>query len=236
MRGISDPTTTPGVTTRWAPTDQATRTLLLCGVAAGPIYVALGGLQVLTRDGYDLTRHTLSLMSNGDLGWIQISNFLLTGLLVIACATGMRRVLPAGRAGTWGPRLLGVHGIGLLAGGVFVADPYDGFPPGTPPGIPASVSWHGALHMVASMVTFLSLIAACGVFARLFASLGHRGPAAYAAGTALCYVAVSAGFFSSSGQGWIVVALHAAVVLGWAWISTTAGWLRSAHPAGPVRR
>ena len=98
--------------------NQATRTLLLCGVAAGPIYVVVGGLQVLLRDGYDLTCHPLSLTSNGDLGWIQITNFLLTGLLVLACATGMRRVLPPGRGSTWGPRLLSVHAIGLLAAGV----------------------------------------------------------------------------------------------------------------------
>lgn len=239
MRSVGDGTTTRGLTSRWAPTgtSQATRTLLLCGVAAGPIYVVVGGLQVLLRDGYDLTRHSLSLMSNGDLGWIQITNFLLTGLLVLACATGIRRVLPPGRGSTWGPRLLSVHAIGLLAAGVFVADPYDGFPPGTPPGIPTSVSWHGALHMVAALVTFLSLSAACLVFARLFASLGRRGYAAYAAGTAVCYVAAFVAFFSSStGQGWPVVTLSAAVILGWTWISITAGWLRSGPPAEPVRR
>ena len=119
MRSVGDGTTTRGLTSRWAPTgtNQATRTLLLCGVAAGPIYVVVGGLQVLQRDGYDLTRHSLSLMSNGDLGWIQITNFLLTGLLVLACATGIRRVLPPGHGSTWGPRLLSVHAIGLLAPG-----------------------------------------------------------------------------------------------------------------------
>ena len=62
MRSVGDGTTTRGLTSRWAPTgtNQATRTLLLCGVAAGPIYVVVGGLQVLQRDGYDLTRHSLS--------------------------------------------------------------------------------------------------------------------------------------------------------------------------------
>jgi hypothetical membrane protein len=234
----SDGTTTGGLAARRAPasTDQATRTMLLSGVVAGPIYVVVGGIQVLTRDGFDLTRHSLSLMSNGDLGWIQITNFLLTGLLVVACAIGMRRVLPPWRAGTWGPRLLGVHGVGLLAAGAFVADPYDGFPPGTPPGMPTSVSGHGALHMVAALVAFLSLIAACLVFARLWVSLGRRGPAAYAAGTGVCYLAAFVGFFTSSGQGWSVVALSAAVVLGWAWLSITAGWLRSQRPAEPIRR
>jgi hypothetical protein len=65
--------------------------------------------------------------------------------------------------------------------------------------------------MVAALVTFLSLIAACLVFAHLFASLGRRGYAAYAAGTAVRYVAAFVAFFSSgTGQGWPVVTLSAA--------------------------
>jgi hypothetical protein len=46
MSSVGDGTTTRGLTGRWAPTgtNQATRTLLLC-VAAGPIYVVVGGLQ-----------------------------------------------------------------------------------------------------------------------------------------------------------------------------------------------
>jgi hypothetical protein len=40
--------------------------------------------QMLVRDGFDIRRHALSLLTNGDLGWIQILNFVLTGLLVIA--------------------------------------------------------------------------------------------------------------------------------------------------------
>src|SRR5678815_1626659 len=108
------------------------RRLLVCGAAAGPLYIALGVLQMLIRPGYDPTRHDLSLMSNGDLGWIQITNFVLSGFLVIAGALGMRRVLAGSRGGTWGPFLVGIYGLGLIGAGIFVADPALGFPPGTP--------------------------------------------------------------------------------------------------------
>jgi hypothetical membrane protein len=172
-------------------------------------------------------------MSNGDLGWIQITNFVLTGLLVVACAIGVRRMLPPGNAGAWGPRLLGIHGLGLIAAGIFVADPYDGFPPGTPPGVPQSVSWHGALHLVAAMVTFLSLIAACLVFARLYARRGRPGRATYAATTGVCYLAACAALFSGSGQAWIAIAFNVAVVLGWLWISVTAAQLLHGPPTAP---
>ena len=54
-----------------------TETLLRCGIAAGPLYILVGLGQILTREGFDMRRHPLSLLSNGELGWIQIANFLL---------------------------------------------------------------------------------------------------------------------------------------------------------------
>ncbi len=74
-------------------TTKLTRALLACGVVAGPLFTVVGLTQAFTRPGFDLTRHALSLLENGDLGWIQISSFLLTGLLFIACAVGMGQVL-----------------------------------------------------------------------------------------------------------------------------------------------
>ncbi len=68
-----------------------TRTLLAGGIAAGPLYVGVGAIEVLLRPGFDIRRHALSLMSNGDLGWIQIASFIASGALVIAGAVGMRR-------------------------------------------------------------------------------------------------------------------------------------------------
>ena len=68
-----------------------TRKLLICGALAGPIYIIVGLIQVFIRKGFDPTRHPLSVMSNGESGWIQIANFIASGLLVIACAVGMRR-------------------------------------------------------------------------------------------------------------------------------------------------
>src|SRR5438477_10670515 len=72
---------------------RLTRVLLICGLIAGPFYLVVGLIQALTRPGFDLLRHDLSLLANGNLGWIQISSFLLTGLLVLAFAVGMRQTL-----------------------------------------------------------------------------------------------------------------------------------------------
>jgi Protein of unknown function (DUF998) len=97
--------TTPGATVPETAPDATRRTparaLLTCGVVAGPLYVVVALLQVLVHDGFDLSRHPLSLLSLGDWGWIQITNFVIGGLLAIGFAIGLGRVLPPGRGGTW---------------------------------------------------------------------------------------------------------------------------------------
>ena len=59
--------------------------------------------QALTRDGFDLSRHAWSLLANGDLGWIQIANFIVTGLMIVAAAVGPAPAL-AGIGGPGRPR------------------------------------------------------------------------------------------------------------------------------------
>src|SRR5258708_15761258 len=77
-------------------TTKLTRALLACGVVAGPFYIVVGVLQLFIRPGFDNTRHMLSLLANGDLGWIQITNFEVSGLLTIAGAIGIRQGPPGG--------------------------------------------------------------------------------------------------------------------------------------------
>ena len=139
-----------------------TRSLLGYGVLAGPFYVVVGLAQALTREGYDLTRHDLSLLANGPLGWIQIADLILSGLMTVAAAVGMHRslrVLGGGRGSVWGPRLVAGYGVGLVGAGLFVADPMNGFPPGTPDGPPAVVTAGGIGHLVFGGLGFLCLIA-----------------------------------------------------------------------------
>jgi hypothetical membrane protein len=105
--------------------------LLTGGIIAGPIYILVGLVEVLTRPGFDPTRHDLSLMANGDWGWVHVALVIGTGLLTIGAAMGLRRALHGSRGGTWGPLLIGLYGVGLVGAGIFSADPAFGFPPGT---------------------------------------------------------------------------------------------------------
>jgi hypothetical protein len=192
--------------------------LLCCGVLAGPLYIVVGLVQALTRDGFHLTRHDLSLLANGRLGWIQIANLVATGLMTIAAAAGVRRSWRGVRGGTWAPILLGVYGAGLVAAGIFVADPTLGFPPGTPNG-PGAVSWHGLLHFVAGGIGFLALIAACFVVASHFSTDRRRGWAVYSRVTGLVFFAGFVGIASGSGNPATVLGFWVAVIAAWAWLS-----------------
>ena len=161
-----------------------TAQLLTAGIVAGPLFLVLWALQAFTRDGFDPGRHLISLLSLGDLGWIQIANFVVTGALFVACAVGLRRVLHPGRAGTWGPRLVGALGAGLIVAGSSSPTPVPASPPARRPERPRS-SWHGALHEVGYLLALLSWTPACFVFRRRFAALGRRGWARACVATAV---------------------------------------------------
>src|SRR5574341_1550578 len=82
--------------------DRPARRLLACGIASGPVFFAVAIAQALTRAGYDIRRNAISQLSLGELGWIQITSFIVTGLLAVACAIGARRALRGQRGGKIG--------------------------------------------------------------------------------------------------------------------------------------
>src|ERR1041385_4353426 len=101
---------------------RLTKALLTCGIVAGPLYIVLGLIQMAIRPGFDITRHSLSLLANGDLGWIQPLNFLVTGVLLLAGAAGLKRALQSGPGYKWAPRMFELYGLGLIGAGLFRAD------------------------------------------------------------------------------------------------------------------
>jgi hypothetical membrane protein len=203
-------------------TDIATcRALLTSGVIAGPLFVATATVQILTRDGFDLRRHPISLLSVGEYGWIQVLNFVLAGALSILFSIGVARVLAEGPGSRWGPRFLAIFGAGLVIGGIFKADPALGFPAGAPEGIPEHITTHAMIHAFAPPLSFLALIAACLVIARRLAADGLRRAALLTRIVAtVCFVLsvpVGPGFS---------IRLFVAVAVGFAWVAAYAVYLR----------
>jgi hypothetical protein len=198
---------------------SSTSALLICGAVAGPLFTVVALIEMLVRPGFDLRRHDLSLLSNGDGGWIQIANFVVAGLLTIVGAIGMKRVLRAGRGRTWAPLLIGIYGLGYIGAGMFLADPMNGFPPGTPSGPPASASWHSWMHLISGSLGFLALIAACFVFASRFASLGLRAWVVCSAAAGIVVTVAVVGISSGSQQPIVIIGFFTAATVGWAWLS-----------------
>lgn len=151
-----------------------TRWLLTGGVIGPVLFVVVLLVEGWTRADYDPMTMFGSLLGLGDLGWQQVANFVVSGLLVFAGAFGMRRVLTDGPGCRWGPLLIGLAGLGLILAGVFVTDPAQGYPPGAPAGMPSSPSWHGVLHLLASVLVFIGLPIAMVVMARRFRGEGSR--------------------------------------------------------------
>lgn len=199
--------------------------LLAGGLVAGPLYIAVVVLQMLTRDGYDISRHPASMLSNGEQGWIQIANFAVSGLLFVGSAIGLRRALRpiGGRGATWGPRLVGVFGSGMIGAAVFSADPADGFPVGTPTGPPTTLSWQGAVHFLVAQIAFLALMIACFVFARRFSALGDRGWAAFSGITGAVFLGTWALAFALMGSRPASVAFALGIALAVLWASLLSG-------------
>jgi hypothetical membrane protein len=203
---------------------RITKSLLGYGVIAGPVYVVAVAAQVTTRDGFDPTRHAASQLANGDLGWIQIATFLVTGAMTIAAAVGVRRAIGPGRQSAWASGLLGAYGVGLVAAGIFRADPSDGFPPGTPPGM-GEVSWHGLAHFAAAGIGFACLVAACFVLGSWFARNGQASWAWFSRITGLVFAASFFALSSGSGGAATILVFTAAVVLVWAWLAAVSAKL-----------
>jgi hypothetical membrane protein len=197
------------------PSTRVTRSLAGYGVIAGPVYVGVSLAQAVTRDGFDLGRHSWSQLAVGDWGWIQTANLVATGLMSLAFSVALRRTLAGGRGGRAVPVLVAMFGVGVLLAGVFPADPAAGFPVGM--ATPATPSVHGMLHLMTSGVGFLALAAAMVVMALRYASEHCRGRSAFSVVAAVALLGGFATIASGSAAG--VVAFTTGIITALTWLS-----------------
>jgi Protein of unknown function (DUF998) len=207
-----------------------TRWLLASGVIGPVLFVVMFLIEGAIRPDYDPMRTFVSQLSLGDQGWLQIANFVVSGLLIVAFAFGLRRVVASGRASRWGPIMVGLVGLGLIVSGVFVTDPALGYPPGAPPGLTASPSGHGLVHLLGALFVFGGLPVASFVFARRFRAQADRPWMIYSAtstvGLLLFYFAATASA-SSAGplRGVAGLLQRVSIGIGFAWITLLAARL-----------
>jgi hypothetical membrane protein len=208
-------TITSTATETCSPAQRITKSLLGYGVLAGVVFEASVIIDGLTRHGFRIAHDDASLLANGPLGWIQVTTFLVAGVMTIAGAVGAHRAM----ASRWAGRLIGIYGAGLIGGGIFSADPAGGFGPGAPAGKDTHISWHGYGHLISASIGFIALIAACFVVARYFSRKGRRGMAIYSRVTGVAFLAGFAGVTTGSSSSAIVLPFYAVVLAAFTWLA-----------------
>ncbi len=209
--------TTAGQPRRW------TRGLLRCGLAAGPVFVAVFLAEGAVRDGYRPLRHPVSSLALGPRGWIQAGSFVVTGALILAGAAGLALDSDLAAGSRTAPVLIGAAGAGLIGSAVFTTDPVSGYPPGTPDAL-AEPSRAGVAHDLAAIPVFVGLPAAALACSWRSWRAGQRGFALYSASTASTMLTTMALASAAFGQSPRLVNLggllqRASIITGFAWLS-----------------
>jgi len=195
--------------------------MLKAGVLVGPLFVGLSLILALASSGFDVTKHEVSLLLVGKLGWLQMINFTATGLLSIVCAFGLKRSLKSGRASKWGPTLMGVFGMLFIVAGFFHPDPQLGFPAGAPAGVPTLASVHANIHSLAFTLLAIATVANGFVFARRYFAERRAWGIYNIANSAAILVFVALGSsLMASGRGGLPL-LGAAIAITF-WVSAVA--------------
>ena len=202
--------------------DSRTRSLLICGALAGPVFSIVWFITGLTRANYDPMRHPISALALGESGWTQVASFLITGLLALALAYGLRKALQSHDASKWVFKLIGLVAIGFLGTGFFATDPLNGYPPGTPAMlIPPTVI--GSLHLLFASFIF-GLPMACFLLARLFAAQGAHNWTLYSRATTIAFIIIyliaMAGFLQVEGLvNYAGLFQRISITIGLAWMT-----------------
>src|SRR5579859_730356 len=169
----------------------STRLLLACGAIAPLLNIVVILILGATRPGYNAWQIPDSNLELGVGGWIQITNYIVCGVLLLGFAIGLRLLLRTGRGSTWGPILLGIYGLTFIGTGIFVTDPVLGYPLGAS----STPTVHGTLHDLFGQLQFISLAVTCFVLARRDAAdPARRGWSWYSLATGLLIAASDAVF------------------------------------------
>ena len=130
------------------------------GMIGSILFVGIFTLEGFLRPEYNPFSMFVSELSIGPRGWVQILNFIITGILLLIFALGIKTEFRQGKASKAGPILLLICATCLIVSGPFVMDPLS-----TPPD---QMSWHGIIHNILGAIFFSLSAVSCFVFFRRF--------------------------------------------------------------------
>ena len=132
------------------------------GILAPIIFVGVFTVEGVLRNGYDPMRMYISALSLGNRGWIQISNFIVLGLLLFIFTLGLSKEFQSGKASRGGIITLYIISVLFFISGPFVMDPTE---------TPADqMSVHGLIHGLSGGIVFLLMPIIIFIFLRRFFS------------------------------------------------------------------
>ncbi len=205
---------------------KRTKTLLLFGPLGSALFIIIFLIEGATREGYSTFRFPISSLSIGELGWIQITNFIISGSLIFLFAFGLRNGLLPSKDSKWIPRLIGAAGLGLIGAGIFTSDPVFGYPMTAPLAI-AQFTIHGHLHDFFSIFVFVCLPISCFKYQKRFTILNEQRWSLYSLLTAITmlitFVLAGIGFKQIIGLvEYAGVFQRLTIIIGFTWISAIA--------------
>ncbi len=198
----------------------------ICGVISGPLFILTFIIEGVMRKHYSQLHNPVSLLALGSFGWVQVVNFLITGLLVLVFANGMWRHYRTSRAMSISASLIAILAFGIIGAGVFTTDgssvQYHGL---------LAQTWHlsdeGILHRFFAGSTFFLLPASSFVMACQFCKWEEKGWAIYSVisgiGALFFFFLLANAIEQSHGSiGYAGLYERISIVIGLGWLSILA--------------
>jgi hypothetical membrane protein len=130
----------------------------IAGILGSAMFVTVFAIEGALRPGYRPLSTYVSALSIGPRGWVQITNFIVSGTLLLVFARGLAIKFKKEKTSQASAVLVAIIASGILFSGPFVMDPMD-----TPP---AQASVHGLVHSILGGIVFLLMPISCMVLYR----------------------------------------------------------------------
>ena len=134
------------------------------GLIGSLLFVAIFVAEDVFSPDFNWLSTAVSEHSRTAHGWIQITTFILVGLLLVIFSRGIVEELRNAPGSRTGPLMIGIIGVCLILSGPFVMDP-DGVVMGS-----SGATWHGAVHGIVGAIAFTLMPLSCLVFYRCLRS------------------------------------------------------------------
>lgn len=148
------------------PVPPPLRRRLWYGVIGSGLFMMTACVEGSQRPDYDVWQQSISALSLGSRGWIQMINFIAFGAIVLSTVTAWRKMLVGGKGGRAFPTLTALTGVSLIVCGLVAQDPAPGY---DPRGLSLKVpTLRGLIHLLFAGIGALSSIACLLIMAWRF--------------------------------------------------------------------